>query len=442
LPRRRAPAAASEEEVEPEPEEREQRSARRPRASNDDGRSAAPPVRQAGKLDVPTSNGGVPYCYTVTVEDVGAKVKLVPLHQSLSRMSGVGQLSLRSYANGVAVVSVDSEVELEAAAIEEALGGGMKKACRVSAGEGPSFIVRMGREVASGGKRRSAGVIERPFDMRVMEWWSKYTARRETGGAQQAFEGDAGEGMAPPSHESFNRERQLNVLSLLLHSAGTVEEMLAALAEKGPQVADAEVVYPLLLDKRRDLLHAKPLQGNSIAALDSLSAALETEVADLEFPLPAQSVRRKALESGEVEVLSSLRELAEDVVGKAACEAAQRALGPKRVVLAPMLMDGDPLGLLVFLVKEDQFDQELLEVFTGHATLALKNLTDLEQLGQFGDVDQVTWLHNRRYFMESLEREIVRAKRYRRPLSMIFMDIDRFSSFRNYGPPSDRLRGR
>ena len=275
--------------------------------------------------------------------------------------------------------------------------------------------------------------------MRVMEWWSKYTARRETGSAERAFEDSIGEG--PPSHEFFNRERQLNVLSLLLYSAGTVEEMLAALAEKGPQVADAEVVYPLLLDKRRDLLHAKPLQGNSIPALDSLSAALETEVADLEFPLPAESIRRRALESGEVQVLSGLRDLAEDVVGKAVCEAAQRTLGPKRVVLAPMLMDGDPLGLLVFLVKEEHFDQELLELLTGHATLALKNLTDLEQLGQFGDVDQVTWLHNRRYFMEALEREIVRAKRYRRPLSLIFLDIDRFVEFReSYGPSlGDRL---
>ena len=146
-----ASVASSEEEAEPEPEEEEQRVARRPRASSDDGRFAA-------KLAVPTSNGGAAYCYTVTVEDVGAKVKLVPLHQSLSRMSGVRELSLRSYANGVAVVSVDSEVELEATAIEEALGDGMKKACRVSAGEGPSFIVRMGREVASGGKRRGAGV--------------------------------------------------------------------------------------------------------------------------------------------------------------------------------------------------------------------------------------------------------------------------------------------
>jgi len=153
-----APAASSEEEAGLEPEEQEQGVARQPRASSDDGRSAALPIRQAGKPAVPPSNGGAAYCYTVTVEDVGAKVKLVPLHQSLSRMSGVRELSLRSYANGVAVVSVDSEVELEAAAIEEALGGGMNKACRVSAGEGPSFIVRMGREVASGGKRRGAGV--------------------------------------------------------------------------------------------------------------------------------------------------------------------------------------------------------------------------------------------------------------------------------------------
>jgi diguanylate cyclase (GGDEF)-like protein len=106
-----------------------------------------------------------------------------------------------------------------------------------------------------------------------------------------------------------------------------------------------------------------------------------------------------------------------------------------------MLMDGDPLGLLVFLIKEEDFDRELLELLAGHTTLALKNLTDLEQLTQFGDVDQVTWLHNRRYFMECLEREIVRAKRYHRPLSLIFLDIDRFSAFKeSYGPTlGDRL---
>jgi diguanylate cyclase (GGDEF)-like protein len=282
--------------------------------------------------------------------------------------------------------------------------------------------------------------------MRVVEWWSKYTVRREADGlrrasARSASGGDMPEDAAEAGRQSCDHQRRLNVLALLLHSAGSVEETLSVLAEKGPQVTGASVVYPLLLDKRRDILHAKPLQGNNIPALDALSAALEMEASELEFPLPVQGLRRQALEAGEVEIAASLRDLLEDVVGKTACEAAQRALGPKRVVLAPMVMDGDPLGLIVFLFEEEEFDQELLELLAGHATLALKNLANLEEMGRFGEVDQVTWLYNRRYFMEALEREILRTKRYRRPLSLIFLSIDRFSAFKeSYGPClGDRL---
>jgi len=281
--------------------------------------------------------------------------------------------------------------------------------------------------------------------MRVAEWWSKSTARREAdggrgAGARRAPGSDVPEDAAEASRESFDHQRRLNVLALLLHSAGSVEEMLSVLAEKGPHVTGASVVYPLLLDKRRDVLHAKPLQGNSIPALDTLSAALEMDASELEFPLPVQSLRRRALEGGEVET-ASLHDLLEDVVGKPACEAVQQALRPKHVVLAPMVMDGDPLGLLVFLFEEEEFDRELLELLAGHTTLALKNLADLEEMGRFGEVDQVTWLYNRRYFLEALEREILRAKRYRRPLSLIFLDIDRFSEFKeSYGPSlGDRL---
>jgi hypothetical protein len=151
-PQLEALAVPREEAAAPEAEAQDQEAPwRAARASGGDG-------HLADKLAGLTSDGGASYYYTVTVEDVGAKVKLVPLHQSLSRMSGVRELSLRSYTNGVAVVSVDSEVELEAEAIEEALGAGMNKACRVISGEGPSFIVRMGREVALGGQRRGGGV--------------------------------------------------------------------------------------------------------------------------------------------------------------------------------------------------------------------------------------------------------------------------------------------
>jgi diguanylate cyclase (GGDEF)-like protein len=282
--------------------------------------------------------------------------------------------------------------------------------------------------------------------MRVAEWWSKYSTRREAevsrgADARRAPAGEVPEEETEAGRQSLDYQRRLNVLALLLHSAGSAEEMLSVLAEKGPHVTGASVVYPLLFDKRRDVLHAKPLQGNTIPALDTLSAALEMEASDLEFPLPVQSARRRVLEGGEVETAATLSDLFEDVVGKPACEAAQRALGPKHVVLAPMVMDGDPLGLLVFLFQEEEFDRELLELLAGHVTLALKNLADLEEMGRFGEVDQVTWLYNQRYFMEAVEREILRAKRYRRPLSLIFLDIDRFSTFKEaYGPSlGDRL---
>ena len=110
--------------------------------------------RPLGRLDVPALDGGAPYSYTVTVEEVGSRVKLVPLHQSLSQVEGVRELSLKSYTNGVAVVSVDSEVELAAPALEEAITAGMHKACRVMPGDGPSFLARMGDSPASDERHR------------------------------------------------------------------------------------------------------------------------------------------------------------------------------------------------------------------------------------------------------------------------------------------------
>ncbi|MFW6067752.1 MAG: GGDEF domain-containing protein [Myxococcota bacterium] len=41
-------------------------------------------------------------------------------------------------------------------------------------------------------------------------------------------------------------------------------------------------------------------------------------------------------------------------------------------------------------------------------------------------VDGLTGVHNKRYLMETLDREISRARRHQRPLSLMMFDIDRF----------------
>ena len=138
------PAAVSEATATPGPQE----------AETEADREVAPTIigfrQPLSRPDIPVSEDGASYSYTVTVEEVGSRVKLVPLHQSLSQVEGVRELSLKSYTNGVAVVSIDSDIDLEASVLQEALSTGMNQVCRVISGEGSSFLVRMGGDAASG----------------------------------------------------------------------------------------------------------------------------------------------------------------------------------------------------------------------------------------------------------------------------------------------------
>ncbi len=57
-----------------------------------------------------------------------------------------------------------------------------------------------------------------------------------------------------------------------------------------------------------------------------------------------------------------------------------------------------------------------------------------EEIYRLTTVDGLTQIYNKRYFTETLEREIGRALRYRRHLSLIMFDIDHFKEVNdNYG---------
>ena len=57
-----------------------------------------------------------------------------------------------------------------------------------------------------------------------------------------------------------------------------------------------------------------------------------------------------------------------------------------------------------------------------------------EEIYRLTTVDGLTQTHNRRYFLEQIDREVSRARRYRRELSLILFDIDRFKNINDtYG---------
>jgi diguanylate cyclase (GGDEF)-like protein len=162
--------------------------------------------------------------------------------------------------------------------------------------------------------------------------------------------------------------------------------------------------------------------------------AAEENLADLEFPLPLRSWRRTVMEGGEVSIVDNLRDVLGDVLSKKQCDQICEQLNINKIGVVPLVMEGEAFGLCLFLFAGGEVDVELLELAAGHCTLAIKDLMVGEEMHRFGGIDPVTWAHGRSYFLEALEGEVIRARRYGRGLSLVFFDIDNFGEFNaNYG---------
>jgi diguanylate cyclase (GGDEF)-like protein len=67
-----------------------------------------------------------------------------------------------------------------------------------------------------------------------------------------------------------------------------------------------------------------------------------------------------------------------------------------------------------------------LEELAQRAAPAIENARRFREARRLADVDALTGLHNRRYFHETLVREVARAHRYSRKLALIVLDVDDF----------------
>src|SRR2546429_6017888 len=69
-----------------------------------------------------------------------------------------------------------------------------------------------------------------------------------------------------------------------------------------------------------------------------------------------------------------------------------------------------------------------LEALATRAGPAIDNAKRFREARQLADLDALTNLHNRRYFHETLAREVARAQRYDRRLALIVFDLDDFKA--------------
>ncbi|MEW6527754.1 MAG: GGDEF domain-containing protein [Spirochaetota bacterium] len=84
------------------------------------------------------------------------------------------------------------------------------------------------------------------------------------------------------------------------------------------------------------------------------------------------------------------------------------------------------------IVNELIESKKLLEKYSNNLEEMVEQRTEI--LKWLSITDPLTGLYNRRYFIEQIELEFKRAKRYNRDLSLLMLDIDHFKSVNdNYG---------
>jgi len=117
---------------------------------------------------------------------------------------------------------------------------------------------------------------------------------------------------------------------------------------------------------------------------------------------------------------------------------------PLRYLCVPMVALGEALGILHLRAEPtsdardavqgaaaslNEARRRLAGAVAEQTAMALANLALRETLRHQSIRDPLTGLYNRRYFEESLEREVRRAQRRGAPLGIIMLDLDRFKRF-------------
>jgi diguanylate cyclase (GGDEF)-like protein len=69
---------------------------------------------------------------------------------------------------------------------------------------------------------------------------------------------------------------------------------------------------------------------------------------------------------------------------------------------------------------------ERIELIVAHAELALRNAERYSQAKERAFIDDVTEVYNARYLLQATDNEMQRAERSGKPLTVLFLDLDRF----------------
>jgi diguanylate cyclase (GGDEF)-like protein len=102
--------------------------------------------------------------------------------------------------------------------------------------------------------------------------------------------------------------------------------------------------------------------------------------------------------------------------------------------LAPLSREENLIGILCLgpSVSQQEYPLDILEILgilTNMLSVALQNSQHFEQIKALSYTDEMTGLHNYRFFKMRMKEEIARAKRNGFPLALLILDVDFFKNY-------------
>lgn len=169
-----------------------------------------------------------------------------------------------------------------------------------------------------------------------------------------------------------------------------------------------------------------PTTSGYVMMLDELSGKYQVVISWGDLSLPNSEFNKKDCWSLRLKKLYSMSfEIKKPVCNHVGSPA------PSSTICVPINVDEKDIGILhlqtspgTFPLKDDEV--QLAIAMSEQINLALTNIKLSESLREQAIRDPLTGLYNRYYMEESLEREIFRSERSKKPVSVIMLDFDNF----------------
>jgi len=201
-------------------------------------------------------------------------------------------------------------------------------------------------------------------------------------------------------------------LARSLTSSFDLDTILRTILEQMERMVEAELWALLMLDPASNDLYYAIVAGDEQEAFRGLRVK------------PGEGAAGWVLEHGETLIVP------EAVDDPRVVESGQAgAHSVKSVIALPLRGRKGTQGVIeIFNPRGEMSDYSIafLHILADHAAIAIENARDVSRIQQLTITDDTTGLYNVRHLYDVLGRELKRSKKHRVPLSLAFLDLDRF----------------